>query len=366
MNEVQTAVQFPCHQCGAELTFAPGKEALQCAYCGHLNPIEGFENTEVVEHDFRAVLAERVSKSDTVQDRVVKCSTCAAEFEVKGHQTSERCAYCDTPIVVEPSNRTLIKPSHLLPFVIESRTARERFAAWLKSRWFAPNSFKRHARHDAGLKGVYAPYWTYDSDTASDYRGMRGDDYYVTESYTATENGKSVRRTRQVRKTRWRSVSGHVRNLFDDILVLASKSLPKRYADALEPWDLTKVAGYSDSYVAGFGCEVYQINLEQGFDEASKIMDTHIRASIRQDIGGDHQRISWMHTNYRGITFKHILLPIWISAYRYKKKVYTFLVNGQTGEVQGERPYSWIKITLAVLAAASVVGTLLWYFNQAN
>lgn len=363
MDQTQTPVHFPCQQCGAELTFAPGKESLQCAYCNHINPIEGFQH-DVVEHDFRAMLAKRSSESDSVQDRVVKCGNCAAEFEVKAHQTSDRCAYCDTPIVVEATNKTLIKPSHMLPFAIDNRSARSQFKAWLGSRWFAPNSFKRMARQDAALKGMYAPYWTYDSDTATRYTGMRGDDYWVSETYTSMENGKAVLRTRQVRKTRWRSVSGRVRDLFDDVLILASHSLPRRYADALQPWDLTQLKSYNDDYVAGFGCEVYQVNLEQGFEEATKVMEKTIRASICRDIGGDHQRIMTMHTDYRDITFKHILLPVWISAYRYKKKVYAFLVNGQTGEVQGERPYSWIKITLLVTAIAAVAGGLIWYFNQ--
>ncbi|MCB1044146.1 MAG: hypothetical protein KDC35_14480 [Acidobacteria bacterium] len=363
MTEAQKPHQFPCQQCGAELTFAPGKEALDCVYCGFSNPIEGIKG-EVVEHDYHQVLAQRARISDQVQDRVVKCGMCAAEFEVTAHQTSDRCAYCDTPIVVEATNKNLIPASHLVPFVIDVRRAREQFRAWLKTRWFAPNSFKKQARQDAALKGMYAPYWTYDSDTYSDYKGMRGDDYYVTETYTTTENGRSVTRTRQVRRTRWTSVSGRVYNTFDDVLVLGSHSLPKRYADALEPWDLGQLTKYEDSYVSGFGCEVYQVNLEQGFEEATKIMDAHIRQSVCRDIGGDHQRITWLHTEYNDITFKHILLPIWVSAYRYRRKVWTFLVNGQTGEVQGERPYSWIKITALSVTVAAIVGTLIWYFNQ--
>jgi hypothetical protein len=49
------------------------------------------------------------------------------------------------------------------------------------------------------------------------------------------------------------------------------------------------------------------------------------------------------------------MLPIWLSSYRYKEKVFRFLVNGRTGEVQGERPYSWIKILLAAVAAVGVI-----------
>ena len=141
---------------------------------------------------------------------------------------------------------------------------------------------------------------------------------------------------------------------FDDILVLASRSLPPKQADALEPWDLKNLVPYGDEYLSGFLAESYTVSLEEGFRKAQGIMETAIRAAACRDIGGDHQRIHSVRTWYQNITFKHILLPIWISAYRFKEKVYRFLVNGRSGEVQGERPWSWVKILLAVLGGLVV------------
>ena len=85
-------------------------------------------------------------------------------------------------------------------------------------------------------------------------------------------------------------------------------------------------------------------------------MDARIRVLVCRDIGGDEQRIHSVKTQHDNVTFKHILLPVWISAYRYQNQVYRFLVNARTGEVQGERPYSWVKITLLVLAILAAVG----------
>ena len=93
-------------------------------------------------------------------------------------------------------------------------------------------------------------------------------------------------------------------------------------------------------------------------------MDDYIRASIRRDIGGDHQRIHHVSTQYSNITFKHILLPLWISAYRYHERSFRFLVNARTGEVCGERPYSRIKITLLVLFILAVIGVIALFANQ--
>ena len=88
-----------------------------------------------------------------------------------------------------------------------------------------------------------------------------------------------------------------------------------------------------------------------------------IRNLVKRNIGGDQQRIMSLNTNYKEINFKHLLLPVYVSAYKYKNKLYRFLVNGRTGEVQGERPYSWIKISLTVLLVLTLVGAIYIYLE---
>ena len=84
-------------------------------------------------------------------------------------------------------------------------------------------------------------------------------------------------------------------------------------------------------------------------------MQDLIDDGIRQQIGGDDQRIDKMHIVHNDISFKHILLPIWISAYQYKKNTYHFIINGRNGDVQGQRPYSAIKIAFAIFAVIFVI-----------
>jgi hypothetical protein len=93
-------------------------------------------------------------------------------------------------------------------------------------------------------------------------------------------------------------------------------------------------------------------------------MAPEIDSKIRWDIGGDEQRILSKTTYYSDITFKYILLPVWISAYRFKDRNFQFLVNARTGEVQGERPYSWIKITLLVLFIIALIATIVYFANK--
>ena len=97
--------------------------------------------------------------------------------------------------------------------------------------------------------------------------------------------------------------------------------------DKLEPWDLEQLKGFDEQFLSGFQTETYQVNLEDGFGIAKEKMHQQIVGFVHRDIGGDQQRITNIHVNYDEITFKHILLPLWISSYRYDEKIYRFLIN---------------------------------------
>jgi DNA-directed RNA polymerase subunit RPC12/RpoP len=345
--------QFPCTNCGAALFWDPGTTSLKCPYCGTENHVAPAVNAEPVrELDFLAHLRRSADRAETVEAMLVRCDGCGAEQTLAPGRTADTCTFCGAGIVAQAVCTRSIKPAAVLPFAVPKERACDAFSKWLGSLWFAPGDLKRVARRD-GLRGAYVPAWTYDSRADTRYTGQRGDDYWTTETYTAHENGRSVTRTRQVRRTRWRHAAGRVHNAFDDVLVLAVRNLPPK-ASALEPWDLHALVPYDDGYLSGFVAERYQVDLPTGFELAKGQMAPVIDQTIRRDIGGDHQRVDSADTAYFDVTFKHVLLPMWISAYRYQGKVFTFLVNARTGEVQGDRPYSVWKILLAVLLVAAV------------
>jgi DNA-directed RNA polymerase subunit RPC12/RpoP len=358
--------KFPCQKCGARLDFDPRERALKCPYCGHVEEIAPAKES-VTERDYEAALAKDQHESGVITNRSqeVRCPACGAMILLEDNIETDKCPFCATHIENVPRTqaRSMIVPESVLPFKLSQRDAVPAFNNWIRSRWFAPNNLKQLANLGQ-LSGIYLPFWTYDSMTYSHYTGQRGDDYYVTETYTTTENGRSVTRTRQVRKTRWTYVSGEVDHFFDDVLVVASKSLPTNYVNELEPWDLHDLQPFNPAYLAGFKTERYTVSLAEGFTVARQIMDAHIRQLIQQDIGGDHQRISTVQTQNVGITYKHLLLPLWLAVYRYQQKTFRILVNARTGEVTGARPYSWIKITLAVIAALLALAVILYLVNQ--
>ncbi|MBF9061418.1 primosomal protein N' (replication factor Y) - superfamily II helicase [Rhodobacterales bacterium HKCCSP123] len=357
--------RFPCDQCGADMRFDPGGDRLICDHCGHTAALEpeggpwGGDARALVEIDYEAAIASRLPAQEMEETRVSQCPNCGAQVEFRPEIHAKECPFCATPVVTDTGTHRHIKPKGVIPFQLTERQAHDAMNGWLGRLWFAPNGLQDYAKKGRKMDGIYVPYWTYDADTATRYRGQRGDAYYVT---VRGSDGK----TRQERRIRWTATSGRVARWFDDILILASRSLPKAFTDRLAPWDLTALDGYRPEFLSGFRAEGYTVELDEGFEEARQVMEHQIRQDIRRDIGGDEQRIDHMQIRIDDVTFKHVLLPVWVAAYKYRGQSYRFVVNGQTGKVQGERPWSWIKIALAILATAIVIGALAYGYTLAE
>ena len=328
---------------------------MRCEFCGTENAIRANDD-RIEELDFDTYLRALEGKQETTQEEHVRCEKCGAEQNLGASLFASICAFCSAAIVSKGYANRRIKPRSILPFQLDRAHAQDAFRRWIRKQWLAPNDLKRYAQSDAGLAGMYLPFWTYDCQTASDYRGERGDDYYVNESYQATDSsGKSVTSTRQRKETRWTSASGHVERFHDDVLVTGSRTLPEEILGATARWDLKALVPYQPEFVSGFQAEAYQVGLKEGYPVAKGTIDAQIAELIASDIGGDQQRIHSVSTRYSDVKFKHVLLPVWISAYRYRDKVYRFLINAQTGEVSGQSPKSAWKIALLVAAILLVL-----------
>ena len=343
MNAV-TDHRFPCDACGSDYRFDPAAARLICDHCGNTEEVEGGHPISALQElSFRAALKGDLAAEEIEETRTIGCKSCGAQVEFNAAEHAAECPFCATPVVTDTGINRHIKPRGVLPFALNEDEARDAVGDWLGSLWFAPNGVSDYARKGRRFSGIYVPYWTFDADTKSQYTGERGTHYYETR--TVMRDGK--RKTVRVRKTRWRGVSGRVARFFDDVLVLASTSLPKSYTDRLSPWDLSDLRPYQPEFLAGFRAEAYTVELDAGFEEAKAIMNRVIERDVRFDIGGDAQRITTLRTQVNAVTFKHVLLPVWMAAYKYRGKSYRFVVNGRTGLVQGERPWSIWKITVA-------------------
>jgi predicted RNA-binding Zn-ribbon protein involved in translation (DUF1610 family) len=345
---------FPCDGCGADLEFHIGDQRLKCPYCGYEKEIEIASDAQIREQDYHAMLERlKILQASGAELEVpgyseVRCEGCGGNVVFQGTLTSSACPYCGSPIqranIHTATQR--IPVDGVMPFLIEHDRAAKLLRDWVASRWFAPNEFLRRGA-EGKFNGVYLPYWTFDSLTFNAYTGERGEDYWVT-----VGTGKNKRRER---RTRWYPASGRFQRFFDDVLVVASKGWANGLVQSLEPWPLQKCIPFTQQVLAGMLARTYDVHLDQGFRDARVRIDEAIASDVRQRIGGDRQRVHGIQSRYDAVTFKHLMLPVWMLVYRYHDTPYQVFVSGATGEVQGERPYSWVKITLAVAAGLIVV-----------
>lgn len=355
-NDDGQARVFPCESCGADLEFSIGQQKLVCPYCGFQKQIELRDDAKIVEQDYEATLArlEKVheqGRHDEDGNKELHCESCGGTVMFTGTLTSTTCPWCNAPIQRENIHTAThrIPVDAVMPFLVDKGRAQLVLKEWINSRWFAPNEFRRRGI-EGKFDGFYLPFWTFDSMTFNLYVGQRGENYTVS-----VGSGKDQRTET---RTRWYPASGRFQRFFDDVLVCASEGLPTELINELEPWPIERMVPFTQQLLAGFFARTYDVDLDRGFDISCDRMRAALEVDVRRRIGGDRQQVDTIKTRHDAITFKHLLLPVWMLAYRYHDKTFRVFVNAATGEVQGERPYSWAKITLLVLAIAAAIAAL--------
>ncbi len=349
---------FPCPSCGAEQAFEPEKGSLACEYCGHEEKIEA--KSLPTGHP----IEEGLAQAETIDEKPgeVSCPKCGASYPLPVRRAATRCPYCDTPSLRDWLNPIL--PDGVLPFRIAEKEAHRHFADWIGTLWFAPNELRHVVDARKKLTGFYLPHWIFDADTRTFYRGERGDAYYVTVERTRVVDGKEKLVQERERRIRWTPVSGDVARRFDDLSIPAEGSLPLSLLRDLEPWPLRDArAGMEERALCGFEVQEYDRPLTEGHREAREKMQQRIRLDVLRDIGGDEQRIHALDTRWSDERFKELLLPVWTTQFHYKGRDYYYVINGVTGTVAGERPYSYWKIG-ALIGIVVALSLIIYFWDQ--
>lgn len=339
--------KFPCPSCGAVMTFNPEKGNLHCEFCQNNIDFDR-KDSEIKEYDFFKVVDD---KKEAQSSLTIKCQSCGAKTVINNDTMSKFCAFCGSSHIVSKDEMDGITPESVLPFEITEKKAKLKFKSWVKKRIWAPEKFRKQKDFAGKLNGVYVPYWTYDSDTYYHYTAQAGDYYYVTKYRTV--NGK--RESYQERKIRWRSVSGSGSCYFDDLQIQASKELNYDLLQKIEPFTLSKLTPYQKEFLSGFLAERYSVDVKEGWDIAKSEINTELHRMVRSSISADEVRNINIVANYKQVLYKHILVPVWLSAFKYKKKTYQYMINGENGKVSGKSPISVLKVIIAILMALGII-----------
>jgi hypothetical protein len=227
---------------------------------------------------------------------------------------------------------------------------------WVRGRWFAPSGFRDAEINDT--RGVYLPSYLYTASAHTTYNASIGENYTETETYTTTNSeGKTVTRTRTVTKTEWRQLSGSHSEYVSDIFVTASRGIPNAELEAIEPFDLRALHRYTPKVVSGWTAEEPSVLPEECMQTAQQEALAEIGKRLDSFMPGDSHRDLQYQTVLREQNAELTLVPVWVLAVRYAedKPIVRLLVNGQTGQLFGKRPISWVKVVAFVLVILAIV-----------
>lgn len=350
---VVTSRKFACDGCGSLLRWDAVTGAMKCPFCAGTKAVARAADFAPVEYALEHVPASR-RRDDA--PKVFHCDDCGAEVRFEGVTVADRCPFCGAEHVVERrGDAGRILPESVVPFAVDAAKARAVFRAWVGKGLFRPRRVLDRVADEA-LQGVYVPYWTYDATTWSRWTAMAGHYYHVT-----VPDGRGG--TRSERRTRWTPASGERDGAYDDVLICASKGVDAKLLPRVEPFELTGLTAYRAEYLAGWLAEEYVVDLPSGWAVARERINELAKAACARDVPGDTHASLRVWTQHHAVTWKHVLLPMFLATYRYAEKTYKFLVNGQTGKVTGTRPVSKVRVAVAIVLGAALVGAAAWFFG---
>lgn len=342
------ASKYPtkCASCGGDFKFDPKTGTLKCSNCNNFVPLK----LQVAkENDYlEASINEKAWNGETKQ---IRCKACGAVDIMRKGDFADVCPYCGSPNIVDSSKGAGLKPDGIMPFSITKEEAEKFFMHKAKKSFWAPSDFKKSVQIDK-IKSIYTPVFTFDSKTLTTYEGRLGKDEEVRR--------RDVDGTwRTETETRWFNVSGTIRHFFDDEIIAAGQMVSAGALKELEPYNSNAAVEFDPLFLSGATANTYKKDLKTSFSQAKQSMEKQVSQMILKK--HDANRVAKLDLKMDCIDtkYKYLLLPVYISGYRYKEKNYNIYVNGTTGKVAGKLPVSKGKVWAAVLAGLAAVGGII-------
>lgn len=350
----ETDKKCPC--CGGIMDFDPAVGNLHCPYCDHIEEIlkEGEVDASAEEKEF--LKAEKIGNCNWgVETKMVLCKACGGEMVYDALQIAGECPYCGSNQVMEAKGEDTLAPDGVCVFKIDAGEAVKKFKSWIKKRWFCPKEAKESAKPKE-IKGLYLPYWTFDTNTETQYSAEYG-------IYRHKKNSKGE----TITVTDWHSCKGTYHETIDDQPVCATTRHGQDILNGLQPFHTEDNKVYRPEYIAGFVSERYSIGLKDAWETAKSLIKGRLERNIKRKIEKDYHantvRSLRVKTSYTKIKYKYLLLPVWMAHFKYKDKIYQFMVNGQTGKVSGKIPISPAKVAISVVGVLLLLALMWWISN---
>ncbi|MBN1536104.1 MAG: hypothetical protein JW908_05180 [Anaerolineales bacterium] len=330
--EVASGTQvFSCPKCGGHMIINLDGQ-LVCEYCGHEETLEQNHVADEAEQvlDFILPTTRGHRWSETQQQLV--CAQCGAVSLLPEEVRATECPYCGShQLITSEEISELIDPQVIAPAKISDQDAAKRIREWLGAGWFVPDDLRKLAQSFA-LRPAYYPFWTFDGT--------------LHLKWTCEINEGSGD------SSDWVPRDGVELEMFDDVLVPGIKSLLKENLADLEPFNLKEVVEFDPSFVAGWNALAYDHSLADASLVARQKVIRKIRSQLYSRVLPTKQKrnLKGGAIDWSGMTFKHVLIPLWLGSYTYQGKEYHIVINGCTGKIAGEKPLDMVKVGLAIFS----------------
>jgi hypothetical protein len=357
-------VSFNCPQCDGTTAFNAAGGGLTCSYCGfHEPPKKAVVGKGAEEFEFTVETVERAAHGWGVERTDLHCQRCGSHTVIPPDTLTHTCPFCGSNNVIQQkAGQDDLRPRFLIPFKLESESCQKIAREWLGSSWMTPGSMRRLARI-ADFVPVFIPFWTFDSMANATWRAEVGH----TES--SRRYNSSTKSWTTTTKTVWKWESGAVEHFFDDLVVSGSTRLSKRLLGEIQQFNLNELLEYEPKFLAGQQAQAYDLPLDKAWETARHTMREQTRKACHKQASTNKVRNFSMNLDFSDESWRYILLPVYIAIYHYQGVSYQVMVNGQNGQISGQRPADWAKIWLVVFAIMSpslllgLIGVLLFFFD---
>lgn len=321
---------FKCPNCGGRLEFDTKSQKLKCPYC------EGTFSADVFDEEDHIAIDSETWEDDNIA--VYTCRSCGGEIMADRDTAATTCPYCNNPVVMTSNVSGIYKPKRVIPFKYDKKQAKQKFREHLQGKVLLPSQFKDEATID-DIKGLYVPYWLFNGVASARiwYNATRSR-HYIQGDYNVTE-------TSYYKLFRSGGVS------FADVPVDASSKIDDEMSESVEPYNVAEAKPFSDSYLAGYLADRYDMGIEETRQKANNRIANSTMALFSSTTGmydtcipsSSNVRISEGKQEY-------VMYPMWLLNVKYHGKMYSFGMNGQTGKFVGDLPADTGKLVLISLA----------------
>jgi Zn finger protein HypA/HybF involved in hydrogenase expression len=340
---------FKCPQCGASTAYSAVEIALTCAHCGYIEkpdvPVVG---RLAEEAEFKVETLQQADRGWGEARHEIYCESCGATLSLESTDLATTCPFCASHRVVArtETQRGLLRPGYLVPFQIDRPACNRLIRRWLAQGWMHPPELRRII-HTADLSGVYLSFWTFSARLDTGWQAEVGH--------------KRTRRTwdgKRKTEIKWELKSGRRDVYVEDLLIPGSSRVSEALLHRIYPFGLGSLTVYDSAYLAGWRAHAYDVGLSPSWDRARRWMREKAKQRVYEDIDSKYIRNFSMTADLEEERWRYLLLPVYLTAYRFRGKAYQVLVNGQTGKVAGQKPVAWLRV-MAALAALMAPALLL-------